>query len=179
VVCDIELRLAAAVYPAAPFSRWYIATEIGSRNLADEACYNLLPRLARRLRLDLTAPASLGRERAIVEPNAAVLHSFAAAACRIADHHTASDEFLRYCALEKAGGGLRGVGLDCAAVGRRRDGSVPPAEAKFAAKAGVVAAEAVGTGRGDAGVTGNRPRGIIFTPKNEGHYGFRYRGCRC
>ena len=104
VVCDIELRLAAAVYPAAPFSGWYIATEIGSRNLADEACYNLLPRLARRLRLDLTAPASLGRERAIVEPNAAVLHSFAAAACRIADHHTASDEFLRYCALEKAGG---------------------------------------------------------------------------
>ena len=104
MVCDIELRLAAAVYPAAPFSGWYMGTEIGSRNLADEARYNLLPLIARRLGLDGAARASLWRERALVELNAAVLHSFALARCRIVDHHTASDEFLRFCALEKAAG---------------------------------------------------------------------------
>lgn len=117
VVCDLALRLAGAVYPAAPFSGWYMGTEIGSRNLADEARYNLLPQIARRLGLDLAAPASLWRERALVELNAAVLHSFAAAGCRIVDHHTASDEFGRFCALEKAAG---------RAVSARWDWIVPP-----------------------------------------------------
>jgi len=104
VVCDMALRLAGSVYPVAPFSGWYMGTEIGSRNLADEARYNLLPQIARCMGLDLAAPASLWRERALVELNAAVLHSFAAAGCRIVDHHTASDEFGRFCAMETAAG---------------------------------------------------------------------------
>jgi nitric-oxide synthase len=117
VVCDMGMRLAGAVYPAAPFSGWYMGTEIGSRNLADEGRYNLLPQIARRMGLDTSAPASLWRERALVELNAAVLHSFAAAGCRIVDHHTASYEFERFCALEKKAG---------RAVSAQWDWIVPP-----------------------------------------------------
>lgn len=41
-------------YPAAPFSGWYMGTEIGARNLSDVDRYNLLPRIARGLGLDVS-----------------------------------------------------------------------------------------------------------------------------
>ena len=104
VVCDMVLRVAGTEYPAAPFSGWYMGTEIGSRNLADEGRYNLLPVVAEKMGLGIDALGSLWKERALVELNAAVLHSFAEAGCRIVDHHTASEEFGRFCALEKAAG---------------------------------------------------------------------------
>ena len=104
VVCDLALRIAGAEFPLAPFSGWYMGTEIGSRNLGDEARYNLLPVVARRMGLDLTTPASLWKDRALIELNAAVLHSFAAAGCRIVDHHTASQEFIRFCTIEEQAG---------------------------------------------------------------------------
>lgn len=104
VVCDMVLRVAGTEYPAAPFSGWYMGTEIGSRNLADEGRYNLLPVVAEKMGLSIDAPATLWKERALVELNAAVLHSFADAGCRIVDHHTASEEFGRFCAQEKAAG---------------------------------------------------------------------------
>ena len=104
VVCDMALRVAGTEYPAAPFSGWYMGTEIGSRNLADEGRYNLLPVVAEKMGLRTETPTSLWKERALVELNAAVLHSFAAAGCRIVDHHTASEEFGRFCAQEQAAG---------------------------------------------------------------------------
>jgi len=104
VVCDMALRIAGAEFPLAPFNGWYMGTEIGSRNLGDEARYNLLPVVARRMGLDLTTPTSLWKDRALIELNAAVLHSFAAAGCRIVDHHTASEEFIRFCAMEEQAG---------------------------------------------------------------------------
>ncbi len=104
VVCDRVLRVAGTEYPAAPFSGWYMGTEIGSRNLADAGRYNLLPVVAKKMGLNVDIPASLWKERALVELNAAVLHSFAEARCRIVDHHTASEEFGRFCAQEKAAG---------------------------------------------------------------------------
>jgi nitric-oxide synthase len=33
-----------------------------------------------------------------------VLHSFNAAGCRIVDHHTASQDFIRFCAMEAQAG---------------------------------------------------------------------------
>lgn len=104
VVCDLVFRVAGTEYAAAPFSGWYMGTEIGSRNLADEGRYNLLPVVAEKMGLSTATPRSLWKERALVELNAAVLHSFAAAGCRIVDHHTASEEFGRFCAMEKAAG---------------------------------------------------------------------------
>ncbi len=104
VVCDMVFRVAGTEYAAAPFSGWYMGTEIGSRNLADEDRYNLLPIVAEKMGLRIDTPTSLWKERALVELNAAVLHSFAEAGCRIVDHHTASEEFGRFCAQEKAAG---------------------------------------------------------------------------
>ncbi len=104
VVCDLALHVAGAEFPFAPFSGWYMGTEIGSRNLGDEARYNLLPVVARRMGLDLTTPSGLWKDRALIELNAAVLHSFAAAGCRIVDHHTASQEFIRFCTMEEQAG---------------------------------------------------------------------------
>ncbi len=117
VVCDLSLRIAGAEFPLAPFSGWYMGTEIGSRNLGDEARYNLLPVVARLMGLDLAEPGSLWKDRALIELNAAVLHSFAAAGCRIADHHTASNEFMRFCAAEERAG---------RAVSAQWDWVVPP-----------------------------------------------------
>lgn len=104
VVSDMELRVAGATFSAAPFNGWYMGTEIGSRNLGDEQRYNLLPIVAQKLGLDFSSRTSLWKDRALLELNAAVLHSFAAAGCRIVDHHTASDEFMRFCALENQAG---------------------------------------------------------------------------
>ena len=104
VVCDLVLQIAGAEFPFAPFSGWYMSTEIGSRNLGDEARYNLLPVVARRMGLDLATPASLWKDRALIELNTAVLHSFAAAGCRIVDHHSASQEFIRFCTNEEQAG---------------------------------------------------------------------------
>jgi len=74
------------------------------RNLADTDRYNLLPALADRLGLDTTDDRSLWRDRALVELNVAVLHSFDTAGVTITDHHTQSDRFLTHLAQEKRAG---------------------------------------------------------------------------
>lgn len=96
VICDMVLRAAGTDFPAAPFGGWYMGTEIGARNLADTNRYNQLPVIARRMGLDTSAPAVLWKDRALVELNTAVLHSYQAAGVRIVDHHTASTEFMRF-----------------------------------------------------------------------------------
>jgi Nitric oxide synthase, oxygenase domain len=53
-----------------------MGTEIGARNLADVDRYDLLPVVASRLGQDITKERSLWRDRALVELNLAVLHSF-------------------------------------------------------------------------------------------------------
>ena len=54
-------------YPAAPFNGWYLDTEIGARNLADADRYDLLPVIAARMGLDTSSPATLWKDRALVE----------------------------------------------------------------------------------------------------------------
>lgn len=96
VVSNMRLEIGGISFPAAPFSGWYMETEIGARNFADENRYNLLPEVARRLRLDTSRPATLWKDRALVELNRAVLHSFNKAKVRIIDHHSATASHLRF-----------------------------------------------------------------------------------
>jgi nitric-oxide synthase len=103
-ISNMRLVIGGVSYPAAPFSGWYMGTEIGARNLADVDRYNLLPEIARRLGLDTSSEATLWRDRALVELNRAVLSSFAAAGVTISDHHTESDRFLRHLAKEERAG---------------------------------------------------------------------------
>ncbi|MFD0076232.1 nitric oxide synthase oxygenase [Streptomyces sp. NPDC127166] len=103
-ISDMTLEIGGVRYPAAPFNGWYMGTEIGARNLADAERYDLLPVVADRLGLDRSSERTLWRDRALVELNVAVLHSFQEAGVTMADHHTESERFLRHIAQESRHG---------------------------------------------------------------------------
>ncbi|MEV4611268.1 nitric oxide synthase oxygenase [Kitasatospora sp. NPDC049258] len=100
-ISDMVLEIGGLRYPTAPFNGWYMGTEIGARNLADADRYDMLATVAERLGLDTSTERSLWRDRALVELNVAVLHSFQVAGVTMADHHTESERFLRHIAQEK------------------------------------------------------------------------------
>jgi nitric-oxide synthase len=104
VISHMRFRAAGTDYPAAPFNGWYMGTEIGSRNLGDTHRYNLLPAIADRLGLDRRRPRTLWQDRALLELNQAVLHSYAAAGVKMIDHHSASEEFMKFREQESARG---------------------------------------------------------------------------
>lgn len=103
-ISDMSLEIGGIRYPAAPFNGWYMGTEIGARNLADTDRYDLLPRFARRLGLDTSSDRSLWKDRALVELNRAVLHSFDRAGATVTDHHTESRRFLAHVDREESHG---------------------------------------------------------------------------
>ena len=82
------------------FNGWYVGTEIGGRNLSDPYRYNLLPVIAKKMGVDMSGDAKLWRDKAMIELNVAVLHSFKQCGITILDHHTASSEFLDFIATE-------------------------------------------------------------------------------
>ncbi|MFF8771150.1 nitric oxide synthase oxygenase [Kitasatospora sp. NPDC015120] len=103
-ISDLTLEIGGVRYPTAPFNGWYMGTEIGARNLADADRYDMLATVAGRLGLDTSSERTLWRDRALVELNVAVLHSFEQAGVTMADHHTESERFLRHIAQEKRAG---------------------------------------------------------------------------
>ena len=109
-VCDMTLEIGGISYPAAPFNGWYMGTEIGSRNLGDTGRYDLLPVVADLFGLDTGSERTLWRDRALVELNLAVLHSYEQSGVTIADHHTESTRFLTHVEREHARG--RGCPVD-------------------------------------------------------------------
>ncbi|MFC5667113.1 nitric oxide synthase oxygenase [Kitasatospora misakiensis] len=100
-ISDMTLEIGGVRYPTAPFNGWYMGTEIGARNLADADRYAMLAPVAERLGLDTSSDRTLWRDRALVELNVAVLHSFQEAGVTVADHHTESERFLKHVAQEK------------------------------------------------------------------------------
>lgn len=104
VISDMELEIGGIIYPAAPFNGWYMGTEIGARNLADEFRYNKLADVALLWNLDVTKASSLWKDRALVELNRAVLYSFQEDGVSIVDHHTAADQFRVFCDRENRKG---------------------------------------------------------------------------
>jgi nitric-oxide synthase len=103
-VSDMTLEIGGVSYPSAPFNGWYMGTEIGSRNLGDTDRYDLLPSVAALFDLDTASDRSLWRDRALVELNLAVLHSFQEDGVTMADHHTESTRFLAHIDREKRHG---------------------------------------------------------------------------
>ncbi len=96
VIANMRLEVGGILYSAAPFNGWYMGTEIGARNFGDEARYNLLPVIAKKLHLQMGSKDSLWKDRALVELNIAVLYSFHAAGVTMVDHHTASRQFILF-----------------------------------------------------------------------------------
>lgn len=103
-ISNMRLVVGGVSYPLAPFNGWYMGTEIGVRNLADEDRYDMLPTVARLMGLDTSTDSSLWRDRALVEVNRAVLWSFQRAGVRITDHHTESRRFLTHVRNEERAG---------------------------------------------------------------------------
>ncbi|GAA2522150.1 nitric oxide synthase oxygenase [Pilimelia columellifera] len=103
-IANMRLTIGGLHYPLAPFSGWYMGTEIGARNFADSDRYDLLPEVARRLGLDTSREATLWRDRALVELNRAVLWSFDQDGIKITDHHTESARFLAHLRAEGRAG---------------------------------------------------------------------------
>lgn len=103
MVADMLLDMGGLRYTAAPFNGWYMGTEIGARNLADEHRYNLLPTMADIMGLDRSqGMATLWKDKALVELNVAVLHSFKRDGVSIVDHHTAAQQFQKFEEREHA-----------------------------------------------------------------------------
>ncbi len=100
ILSDMNLRLGGLNFRAAPFNGWYMGTEIGSRDLGDTGRYDQLPVVAEKMGLLGSKPETLWKDRALVELNEAVLHSFAEDGVRIVDHHRASSEFMRFAQRE-------------------------------------------------------------------------------
>jgi nitric-oxide synthase len=111
-------------YTCAPFSGWYMGTEIGARNLADGDRYNLLPLVAERLELDTSHDRTLWKDQTLVILNEAVLHSFDAAGVTIVDHHTEARRFLQHLHREEAAG--RRVPADWSWIVPPMSGSTTP-----------------------------------------------------
>lgn len=100
LLSDMAMKIGGIVYPFAPFNGFYMGTEIGARNLADQDRYDALPAVASLLELDTTTNRSLWRDRAMVELNRAVLHSFDHAGVTIGDHHALGEQFEAFCQAE-------------------------------------------------------------------------------
>jgi Nitric oxide synthase, oxygenase domain len=103
-ISDMCLRIGGVHHPTVVFSGWYVATEIGTRDLGDAHRYNQLPRMAAHMGLDMSDLRTLWRDRAITELNTAVLASFERAGVRIIDHHTMADHFHRYAETRRRRG---------------------------------------------------------------------------
>ncbi|MEY4118134.1 MAG: hypothetical protein RLZZ116_1462 [Planctomycetota bacterium] len=101
-VSSMVMTIGGIEYPCAPFNGFYMASEIASRNFADESRYDQLQAAARALGID-TAGA-LWKDRVLTELNEAVLHSFRSAGATILDHHTASAQFMEFFQKERSAG---------------------------------------------------------------------------
>lgn len=101
IVSDMRMEIGGIDYLAVPFNGWYMGTEIGARNFADPQRYNMLPRVAQLMNLDTSRESTLWKDKALVELNVAVLHSFKEQGVSIVDHHTASQQFQRFEEREK------------------------------------------------------------------------------
>ncbi|XP_043519270.1 nitric oxide synthase, salivary gland isoform X1 [Frieseomelitta varia] len=96
VVSGMVFDCGGLEFTAAPFNGWYMSTEIGSRDLCDVQRYNLLETIATHMGLDTRTSTSLWKDKAMIEANVAVLHSFQVKNVTIVDHHTASESFMKH-----------------------------------------------------------------------------------
>lgn len=101
LISDMVLEIGGIQYPAAPFNGWYMVTEIGSRNLGDEKRYNQLPLIAEKLQLKQDKSNPFWKDKALVVLNEAVFHSFQKAGVTLADHHSASEQFMKFIRNEE------------------------------------------------------------------------------
>ena len=100
-VCNMSLDLGGVQYSCTPFNGFYMDTEIGGRNFSDTYRYNMLPVIAKRMDLDCSSNDTLWKDRASIELNIAVLHSFKSKGVRLIDRYSMTDYFMEFRSDEK------------------------------------------------------------------------------
>jgi nitric-oxide synthase len=95
-ISNMSLEIGGIEYTAAPFSGWYMITEIGARNLSDVNRLNQLPIIARKMGLDTARIDNLWKDKALVELTQAVLYSFNKKGVRVGNHHVVSEHFITF-----------------------------------------------------------------------------------
>ncbi|KAJ7322189.1 hypothetical protein JRQ81_018476 [Phrynocephalus forsythii] len=100
-VANMLLEIGGLEFPAAPFSGWYVGFEIAMRDFCDSQRFNLLQEVAERMGLDTRTTLSLWKDKAAVEMNVAVLHSFQLAKVTIVDHHAVAESFMKHLENEQ------------------------------------------------------------------------------
>ncbi|XP_066546931.1 nitric oxide synthase 3 isoform X2 [Amia ocellicauda] len=95
-VANMLLEIGGLEFTATPFNGWYMGSEIGVRNFCDNYRYNILEEVGRRMGLDTRKTSSLWKDKAMVEINIAVLHSYQQAKVTIVDHHAATESFMKH-----------------------------------------------------------------------------------
>ncbi|CAK1556071.1 unnamed protein product [Leptosia nina] len=95
-VSNMRLDCGGLEFTATAFNGWYMGTEIGCRNFCDANRLNIVESVAQRMGLDTSSYVSLWKDKALVEVNIAVLHSFHRDNASIVDHHSASDQFIKH-----------------------------------------------------------------------------------
>ncbi|WP_424161699.1 nitric oxide synthase [Bacillus amyloliquefaciens] len=104
IIADMKLEIGGLSYNAAPFNGWYMGTEIGARNLADEKRYDLLRKIASVMGISASLNTDLWKDQVLVELNKAVLYSYKKHGVSIVDHHTAANQFKRFEEQEQDAG---------------------------------------------------------------------------
>ncbi|OWR52517.1 nitric oxide synthase [Danaus plexippus plexippus] len=95
-VSNMRLDCGGLEFTGTAFNGWYMGTEIGCRNFADSNRLNIIESVANRMGLDTNSYVSLWKDKALVEINIAVLHSFHRDNVSIVDHHSASEQFIKH-----------------------------------------------------------------------------------
>ncbi|MBC2606683.1 nitric oxide synthase oxygenase [Pelagicoccus albus] len=103
-ISDMAFVFDDCKFTAAPFSGYYMVTEIAVRNFGDENRYNMLPAVAEKLGLATNERGSFWKDRALVELCSAVMHSFKEAGVSMVDHHSAGQQFMKFVQKEEANG---------------------------------------------------------------------------
>lgn len=93
IISNMDLQIGVIIYPTAPFNGWYMVTEIAVRNFTDSYRYDLLEKVAEAFEFDTLKNNSFNKDRALIELNYAVYHSFKSQGVSIVDHLTASRQF--------------------------------------------------------------------------------------
>ncbi|KAK1173522.1 nitric oxide synthase, endothelial-like [Acipenser oxyrinchus oxyrinchus] len=95
-VSNMMLEIGGLEFTAVPFNGWYLGSEVGVRNFCDNYRYNILEEVGRRMGLDTKKTSSLWKDKAVVEINIAVLHSYQLAKVTIVDHHAVTESFMKH-----------------------------------------------------------------------------------
>lgn len=102
-ISNFQLEIGGIQYGCAPFNGWFMGTEI-ARDLWEPMRYDRATEIANALGLDTSSERTLWRDRAFLELNVAILHSFQEARVTLVDHQTASRQFLMHDLREKRSG---------------------------------------------------------------------------